>query len=270
MQDLTLREARLRGRLQALGRVAVAFSGGVDSTLLLRLALETLGSDSVLAVLADTPSLPRRERDEALRLAGRLGAPCLTVDPGELDDPVYAANPPDRCYHCKLRLFKAIMQAAAARGFTQVLDGNNDDDARDTRPGRRALQELGIASPLLEAGLTKADVRAISRRLGLPTADKPALACLASRIPDGTPVTRELLARIERAEEVLHEQGFAHCRVRHHGDIARIELATRDMPRLLDPILRGQIAQGLRAAGYRYVTLDLQGYRMGSLNEKDQ
>lgn len=270
MQDLTLREARLRGRLQALGRVAVAFSGGVDSTLLLRLALETLGRDRVLAVLADTPSLPRSERDEALRLADRLGAPCLTVDPGELDDPVYAANPPDRCYHCKRRLFAAIIRAAAERGFTHVLDGNNADDARDTRPGRRALQELGIASPLLEAGLTKADVRAISRRLGLPTADKPALACLASRIPFGTPVTRELLAQIERAEEVLHEQGFAHCRVRHHGDIARIELAARDMPRLLDPILRGQIAQGLRAAGYRYVTLDLQGYRMGSLNEKDQ
>ena len=266
MQDLTLREARLRGRLHALGRVAVAFSGGVDSTLLLRLALETLGRDQVLAVLADTPSLPRSERDEALRLADRLGAPCLTVDPGELDDPVYAANPPDRCYHCKRRLFAAMIRAAAERGFTHVLDGNNADDAADTRPGRRALQELGVASPLLEAKLTKAEIRAISRRLGLPTADKPALACLASRIPYGTPVTRAILAQIERAEEVLHAAGFALCRVRHHGDVARIELAPEALPRLLDAALREQVTRELRAAGYRYVALDLQGYRTGSLN----
>jgi pyridinium-3,5-biscarboxylic acid mononucleotide sulfurtransferase len=267
MTELSLREARLRDRLRGFDRVAVAFSGGVDSTLLLRLALDTLGRERVLAVLADTPSLPRGERDEALRLASRLGTECLTVNPNELDDPDYAANPPDRCYTCKRLLFTSIIGAAASRGFAQVLDGNNADDAADFRPGRRALQELGISSPLLEAGLTKDDVRQLSRQLSLPTADKPAMACLASRLPYGTPVTRELLAQVERAEAALHAAGFDVCRVRHHGDVARIEVAPEALPRLLVAALRERVVREIRAAGYRYVALDLQGYRMGSLNE---
>lgn len=266
MTTLSDKEEKLRAWLRARARVAIGFSGGVDSSLLLRVALDALGTEQVLAVIADSPTLPRRELDEALRLAQALGAPVLTVATRELDDPVYAANPPDRCYFCKRHLFAEIRRVTRERGFEWVLDGNNADDAGDYRPGRRAAQELGILSPLMEVELTKAEIRDLSRRLGLPTADKPAMACLASRIPCGTPVTRETLARIERAEAVLHAAGFAVCRVRHHGDVARLELAPEALPHLLDPALRDRVAREIQAAGYRYVALDLQGYRLGSLN----
>lgn len=257
----------LRALLKGLGRVALGFSGGVDSTLLLRAALDVLGPGNVLAVIADTPSLPRKEFAEALRLAETMGAECVVVDPGELSDPDYAANPADRCYFCKKHLFESIAEAAGERGFAQVLDGSNADDAGDYRPGRRAAGELGVKSPLMEAGLTKGEIRALSRNAGLPTADKPAMACLASRIPYGTPVTVGVLAQVERAEEVLRAAGFAQCRVRHHGEVARIEVPVADIPRLLDGSVRETAVRDIKAAGYRYVTLDLQGYRMGSLNE---
>ncbi len=257
----------LRALLKGLGRVALGFSGGVDSTLLLRAALDVLGPGNVLAVIADTPSLPRKEFAEALRLAETMGAECVVVDPGELSDPDYAANPADRCYFCKKHLFGRIAEVAGERGFAQVLDGNNADDAGDYRPGRRAAGELGVKSPLMEAGLTKGEIRALSRNAGLPTADKPAMACLASRIPYGTPVTVGVLAQVERAEEVLRAAGFAQCRVRHHGEVARIEVPVADIPRLLDGSVRETAVRDIKAAGYRYVTLDLQGYRMGSLNE---
>jgi len=261
------KEKKLHALLRGYGRVAIGFSGGVDSTLLLRVAVDVLGPANVLAVIADTPSLPRREFAEALHLAEGMGATCIVVDPDELSDPNYAANPADRCYFCKKHLFERIAEVAADKGFVCTLDGNNADDVGDYRPGRRAAQELGVKSPLMEAGLTKAEIRALSARAGLPTADKPAMACLASRIPYGTPVTSEALAQVERAEEALREAGFVQCRVRHHGEVARIEVAVSAMPRLLEDALREGVVRSVKRAGYRYVTLDLQGYRTGSLNE---
>ena len=263
---LSDKERRLHEALQRYGRVAVGFSGGVDSTLLLRVARDVLGAAQVLAVIADTPSLPRVELAEAHALADVMGVTCAVVHSTELDDPRYAENSRDRCYHCKRHLFTQIGAIAAERGFDVVLDGNNADDAGDYRPGRRAAEELGVKSPLLEAGLTKAEIRALSARLGLPTADKPAMACLASRIPYGSPVTVEALGQVERAEEALKARGFAQCRVRHHGDVARIEVPDADLPRLVAAEERHQIVDAIKAAGFQYVALDLQGYRMGSLN----
>ena len=267
MESLEIKEARLIEILRSYGRVAIGFSGGVDSTMLLRVALNALGRDRVLAVIADTPSIPRSELAEALRLAQEFGALCLTINPDELSDPNYAANPADRCFFCKHHLFAEIARLAKERGYTVVLDGNNADDAGDYRPGRRAARELGVKSPLLEAGMTKADIREVSRRLGLPTADKPAMACLASRIPYGTPISAEVLLQVEQAEAALKAAGFPVCRVRHHGEVARIEVAPEALPRLLDAPQREALVKQIKAAGYRYVTLDLQGYRMGSLNE---
>jgi len=256
----------LQALLKGLGRVAVGFSGGVDSTLLLRMALDTLGVGDVLAVIADTPSLPRSEHAEALRLAESMGVTPLVIQPNERDDPDYVANPPDRCYYCKKHLFDRIAEAARERGIDVVLDGNNADDEGDYRPGHRAAQELGVRSPLMEAGLTKAEIRALSARMGLPTADKPAMACLASRVPYGTPVTTEVLGRIERAETVLREAGFVQCRVRHHGEVARIEIPPEAFGRLLQDGCRERVVDRIKVAGYRFVALDLQGYRMGSMN----
>jgi uncharacterized protein len=267
LETLENKESRLRALLQGYGRVAVGFSGGVDSTLLLRVAVDVLGAENVLPVIADTPSLARSELAEALRLAEGMGVACRVIHPDELGDPNYAANPADRCYFCKKHLFQEVAALAAREGVAAVLDGNNADDAGDYRPGRRAAQELGIRSPLLEAGLTKAEIRALSARAGLPTADKPAMACLASRIPYGTPVTAEVLGRVERAEAALREAGFVQCRVRHHGDVARIEVPAGELARLVAPGVRERVAQGVKAAGYRFVAVDLQGYRMGSLNE---
>ncbi len=261
------KEQKLHALLRGYGRAAIGFSGGVDSTLLLRTALDVLGSANVLAVIADTPSLPRKEFAAALRLARDMGSTPIVIDPAELSDPNYVANPADRCYFCKKHLFGLVAKVAAENGFACVLDGNNADDAGDYRPGRRAAQELGVKSPLLEAGLTKAEIRVLSARAGLPTADKPAMACLASRIPYGTPVTAEVLAQVERAEEALRGAGFVQCRVRHHGEVARIEVPATDLPRLLDDGVREAVVRDVKSAGYRYVALDLQGYRTGSLNE---
>lgn len=265
--SLDAKVEKMHALLRGYGRVAVGFSGGVDSTLLVRVALDVLGPENVLAVIADTPSLPRSEFAEALLVAEGMGAACLVINPDELSDPHYVANPLDRCYYCKKSLFGHIAQVATEKGFGVVLDGNNADDAGDYRPGRRAAVELGVKSPLMEAGLTKAEIREWSARAGLPTAEKPAMACLASRIPYGTPVTVEVLAQVERAETVLREEGFVQYRVRHYGETARIEVPVAGMARLLDAELRERVVRGVRAAGYRSVTLDLQGYRTGSLNE---
>lgn len=255
---------KLQSLLVSYDRVAIGFSGGVDSTFLLWSALQALGSDKVLAVIADTPTLPRYEFASALQCAAQLGARVVVITPNELDDPAYVANPPDRCYLCKRRIFGMIKEAAAAQGFEIVLDGANIDDANDYRPGQRAAQELGVRSPLALAGLTKAEIRAASAQAGLPTAQLPSNACLATRIPSGTPITRERLGCIERAEGALHDLGFAHCRVRHHDEVARIEVPVCDIEAAVQK--RIPILLAIQAVGYRFVSLDLEGYKMGSMN----
>ena len=210
--------------------------------------------------------MPADDLAAARQIAALTGIAHFLIEETTIDAPV-AANPPDRCYHCKKVEFARIAQLAANHGIQTVLDGTNLDDESDYRPGMRALAELHIASPFREAGLAKADIRALSRHFGLPTWDKPAAACLASRVPYGEPITLEKLRRIDRAEHVLRAHGFRQCRVRHHGDVARIEVAVAELPRFLEPTLRERIVRNVRETGYRYVALDLQGYRTGSLNE---
>ena len=256
----------LQRLLKGLGRAAVAFSGGVDSALLAAEAHDVLGGKSA-AVTIVSPLLSADEREDALRLARGLRLNHFVVEMDELSDPAFAANPADRCYLCKRMRFLRMAEWAREHGIPWLLDGSNADDSRDYRPGMRALAELDIRSPLLEAGLTKDEIRALSRERGLFTWNKPSRACLASRIPYGDPVTREGLVRVEAAERILSGvlPSGAQFRVRAHGDLARIETEREGIPLLLDAAAR--VHDALRAAGFRYVTLDLKGYRMGSLNE---
>ena len=260
------KDARLREALAGLGSVIVAFSGGTDSAYLAWVATSVLGG-AAQCITADSPSYPSRHRAAAERLARDFSLRHEFIVTGEMENPEYRANEPDRCYYCKQELFTRLAAIARERGIAAVLDGANADDRGDYRPGRKAARELGVRSPLDEADLSKAEIRELSRRAGLPTWDEPASACLSSRIPYHSEVTPEKLAMIERAEDALIAMGFRLCRVRHHGDVARVELGPDEMARALEPAARDAIVRDLKAIGYRYVTLDLQGYRMGSLNE---
>jgi uncharacterized protein len=256
---------RLNELLRGLGSAAIGFSGGVDSSFLLAAAVRIPGL-RVVAYTAESASLPDGDRADAEALVSRLGVAHRRIRTQEMDNPGYVANAPDRCYHCKGTLFRALKHEAAREGLRHVLDGSNADDAGDYRPGRAAATELGVRSPLAEAGLTKRDIRELSRKWGLPTADKPAAACLSSRIPYGTPISPEALRRIDCAEQALRGLGFACVRVRAHGEVARIEVAPESIADATGP-KRLPIVEAVRAAGFRYVSLDLTGYRTGSLNE---
>jgi uncharacterized protein len=246
--------------------MVIAFSGGVDSAYLAWLATDVLG-DRALCVTADSPSYPDRHRQLALRTAREFGLRHEIIQTRELDRPDYRANPVDRCYHCKRELYTALSGIAADRGFAVVADGSNADDRSDYRPGRRAARELGVQSPLDDAGLLKADIRQLARRASLPVWDEPASACLSSRIPHHSEVTVAKLRMIERAEDAVHELGFRVCRVRHYDQTARVEVGLDELPRALEPSMRDRLARELGAIGYEQVTVDPRGYRMGSLNE---
>ena len=269
MNTAHLKLASLQEKLRQSGSVLIAFSGGVDSSFLLKVAHDTLtpAKGRVLAVTATSSTYPARELEEARQIARLIGAEHRVIQSEELDIAGFAQNPPNRCYYCKGELFGILVGIARKEGIGAVLDGANADDSLDYRPGAQAAREAGVISPLKEAGLTKAEIRELSKDMGLPTWNKPAFACLASRFPYGETITQTKLSKVERAEEVLRTLGFNQIRVRFHGDVARIELNPDEIARAVEPEISSKIYRQFKEIGFAYVTVDIMGYRTGSMNE---
>lgn len=255
---------KLQEIIGSLRKVVVAFSGGVDSTFLLKVCVDVLGSDNVLAFIGQSPTFPDREIEEAKRFASLIGAVHLIRETTEMEDSNFIQNDKSRCYYCKSHLFRKTREIAREKGYLHVVEGSNLDDMDDFRPGRKACKEQNVRSPLLEAGLTKKEIRGLSKALSLPTHDKPAFACLSSRIPYGVAIEEQALKKVECSEDFLRSIGIGQLRVRYHGAVARIEVMPEDFEKVITD--RERIAEALKAYGFSYITLDLQGYRMGSMN----
>jgi len=266
MDPLQAKYEALQQTLAEMGGVVIGFSGGVDSTFLLKVAHDVLNSQA-LAVIGISETYPEREYREALQLAKQIGVRTRVVHTEETDRRKFLENPPDRCYYCKTELFTKLRQIAAEEGLAHIADGTHAEDVRDFRPGLRALREQAVRSPLREVGLTKLEIRQLSQRLGLPTWDKPSFACLSSRFPYGFGIDKEKLKMVDAAENVLRDFSFRVFRVRHYGDTARIEVSPNEIARFADAALRAAIVKKLKELGYTYITLDLEGYRTGSMNE---
>ena len=264
--ELELKFQNLKDNLKKLSSVAIAYSGGVDSTFLLKVAADVLG-DKVIAITAKSTTYPEREFKEAVKYIGDIGAKHIVIISEELEIEGFAKNPIDRCYFCKKELFSKVRKVADDNNINAVLDGSNADDVSDYRPGMKAASELKVISPLKEAKLTKDDIRVLSKRLGLPTWNKPAFACLSSRFPYGNEITVEKLSMVERAEQFLMDLGFRQIRVRHHEEIARVEVNAEERNKFFDIELMDRVGNELKKIGFKYVTLDLLGYRTGSMNE---
>jgi len=256
----------LKNYIKSLGSVAVAFSGGVDSTFLLKVSFDVLG-ENVLAITARSATFPERELNEAIEFAKERGIRHIVIESEELEIDGFSDNPVNRCYLCKKELFTKMQDVAREKGIKYIIEGSNQDDLGDFRPGLQAIKELGVLSPLREAKMTKEDIRLLSREMGLNTWDKPSFACLSSRFPYGQKITREKLQMVDKAEQLLIDLGFKQVRVRHHGDIARIEIFEDELPKLIEKDIRQRVCDEFKKIGFTYTTLDLKGYRTGSMNE---